>query len=211
MRKDTIKELAEAAKVIAEGNFGKELKPDFDGALAELAAYIEKIRRNMLVIDPNIRESSVRMPEASNHLMDINKTLLDAAERLMSITEKVMENHEKTSNSLDGLVRWIEKLPQNGEGMANVEDLLAINKETRSYLTEILTNLSFQDLAGQKIKKMNKIIEEVEAKILEMLIVFGRKEKIDGVKRDQMLKGLKDGDGALRQNVVDDILKGFNL
>ncbi|MBI5599142.1 MAG: protein phosphatase CheZ [Deltaproteobacteria bacterium] len=211
MENEAIKEILDVTRAVANGDFTSGVSPGFDGALAELASHIEKIRKNLLAIDSGLRQSSEALPDASGHLMDINTTLLCAAESLMTLIEKVTVSHERTAALLGGLSTWLDRLPDGKEGRAIVEELRSVNKETRGDLSEMFANISFQDLAGQKIKKMSGLIEGLETKVLEILIVFGRGKKMGEEKRSEMLKGLKSSSGALRQGVVDGLLKDFDL
>ncbi|HHQ4638597.1 TPA: protein phosphatase CheZ, partial [Aeromonas hydrophila] len=43
----------------------------------------------------------------------------------------------------------------------------------RQLLTEILMAQDFQDLTGQMIRKVIKLVQEVETKLIEMLTMFG--------------------------------------
>ena len=83
-------------------------------------------------------------------------------------------------------------------------------------LIEIMTALSFQDLVAQRVKKLTTIVQDVERKLLELVVVFGLKH--DGaspeVKTDatDMLKQLEASSStAMKQNLVDDILGKFGF
>ena len=76
--------------------------------------------------------------------------------------------------------------------------------------------LSFQDLVAQRVKKLLTILEEVEHKLLKLVVVFGLKQ--ENVKTDresrgyQMLKQLEQSKStALQQDLVDDILGQFGF
>ncbi len=61
-------------------------------------------------------------------------------------------------------------------------------------LMDIMTALSFQDLVAQRINKIITILDDVEHKLLQMVVVFGLKQEnapsVNG-KADQMLKELE--------------------
>jgi len=217
MEKEGIKKTIEDAKAIADSSINVELNPPekIRDVLAELAMYIEKIRHDFLIIDPNIKDTSSRMPETTNQLLDIDKTISNAANQLMLLAEGLMTDHEKAATLLNRLLQWgegLNALDADSVAKSTIDELAAINKKGREDLMEVFTNLSFQDLAGQKIKKMKGVIEEIEKRLLEVLIVFGHhKEELDSAKKDKMLKGLKESGEALKQDLVDDILKNCGL
>lgn len=84
-------------------------------------------------------------------------------------------------------------------------------------LIEIFQALSFQDLLAQRINKLTTVLQEVEHKLLKILVVFGSKPSgvvaNDGGKTGEMLQWLERSKGtALKQDLVDDVLSqlGFD-
>jgi chemotaxis protein CheZ len=84
-------------------------------------------------------------------------------------------------------------------------------------LMDIITALSFQDLVAQSVNKLVTIIEEVEHKLLELVVVFGPYTKGAGKaeagKASDMLKQLSaTKNTSMQQDLADEILKqyGFN-
>ncbi|MBI5328532.1 MAG: protein phosphatase CheZ [Deltaproteobacteria bacterium] len=211
MEDEGIKETIEHAKAIADKNLDVEWGVDkIRDVLADIAAHIEKIRQGFLLIDPSIKDTSSKVPETTNQLLDIDKTISNAANQLMGLTENLMTNHEKVATLLNRLLQWgegLNVLDADSVAKSTIDELMAINKNSREGLMEVFTNLSFQDLAGQKIKKMKGVIEGIEKRLLEVLIVFGHHEELDSAKKDRLLKGLKESGEVLKQGLVDDILK----
>ncbi|MBI5682311.1 MAG: protein phosphatase CheZ [Deltaproteobacteria bacterium] len=208
-----MKEVIDVAKALADGNLNRGLKPEqLHGVLAELAVHLEKIRQNFLVIDPNIKDTSEKVPETSSQLMDIDKTLSTAADSLMLLTEDLMTDHEMIETLLNRLLQWgegLNMLDNDSVARTTINELGAINKKSKANLMEVFANLSFQDLAGQKIMKMKNLIEGIEARLLEVLVIFGHHK--DKTKRDEMLKGLKESGGVLKQDLVDDIMNNLGF
>ena len=96
--------------------------------------------------------------------------------------------------------------------IAAITDLLSSDDKR---LMDIMTALSFQDLVAQRIKKIITILDDVEHKLLQMVVVFGAKQNgapdANG-KADQMLKELEASRStALKQDLVDDILGQFGF
>jgi chemotaxis protein CheZ len=96
--------------------------------------------------------------------------------------------------------------------MAAITALLLADEKR---LMDIMTALSFQDLVAQRIKKIVAILDDVEHKLLQMVVVFGSNpEGAQGAngKADQMLKELEASRcTALKQDLVDDILGQFGF
>ena len=207
--------LGDITKVIADGEVGSdanfaELSKSLSGALADVAHSIEDIRKSLIDdVTPDLVESSKDHPSAFGHLGDINKTLADAADRLFELTEKAIIDSDRSSELYAKLGEII------GEGDAGakaaLDELTKINAESKSELMEFFTVLSFQDLAGQKILKINDLISGVETKILQILVVLGYTNPEKSEKQDEMLSALKGSSGPIEQSMVDDILKEFGL
>jgi chemotaxis protein CheZ len=83
-------------------------------------------------------------------------------------------------------------------------------------LTEIMTALSFQDLVAQRVKKLVGILDEVQGKLMELVVVFGLQESCE-VAHDAGTAGclLKQPEEskttAMKQKVADDILAQFGF
>lgn len=62
-------------------------------------------------------------------------------------------------------------------------------------LLDIMTALSFQDLVAQSVNKLVTILDEVEHRLLQLVVVFGpyqkQAAKTDQSKASEMLKQLK--------------------
>ncbi len=207
--------LSDITKTIAEGDIGSDenftvLSKSLSGALADVAHSIEDIRKSLIDdVTPNLTEGSDENPSAFGHLGDINKTLSDAADRLFELTEKGITDNDRSSELIAKLGGLVDG--GNGDAKGVVEELAKINSQSKSELMEFFTALSFQDLAGQKIMKVNDLINEVETKILQILVVLGYTNPDKTEKQDEMLSALKETSGPIEQTMVDDILKEFGL
>ena len=203
-----IDELVELTRTMSEGTTEggefKELNSRLTDALADVAQHIEEIRKNLMDVKPGLEGASKDIPETTGHLGDIDKTLADAADRLFELTEKAVVDNSR------GL-ELINLLKDGGGDSAAIEELTAINAAHSSELMEVMSSLSFQDLAGQKIKKVSGLIEGVETRILKILLVLGYSDTDDAAKQEEMLSNLDESQGELKQNLVDDILKDFGL
>jgi chemotaxis protein CheZ len=214
MEKDVLSELKEVTRALADSGAGdgesyKEMSNKLTVLLADIAKHIENIRMNLMDVKPALVETPEDLPSAAGHLGDIDKTLTDAADRLFELTEKAITDNDKSAELLTAIKGFAEADP--GGSNESLDQLMNINKESKSDLMEVFTALSFQDLAGQKIKKINTLIEEVEKRILKVLLVLGYPDTVDAEKSDQRIDDLSTGKAPLEQNLVDDILKDFGL
>lgn len=209
--KQGLAELIDATKAMSEGNFYKELNTKLQGELGELARYIDKTRKGLQKLDPHISSVSGKIPQASIHLFDITKATEEATHKVLSITEKVMDDQEKMSEKIAKLRDAATAAALDGPAILKIaREIEEINNRNKDDLIEILTALSFQDLTGQKIKKIVALVQDVEMRILQLLMSFGL------VKEDwheEVLEKLKDPEKRLdaSQGLVDDILKKLGM
>ncbi|MBE9532395.1 MAG: protein phosphatase CheZ [Proteobacteria bacterium] len=208
MEKDVLSELQNVTRALADSEIGnadefKDMNSKLTVLLADIAHHIENARKSLMDVKPALLETQGSQPNAAGHLGDIDKTLADAADRLFTLTEKAISDNDKSTELLASI--------KESGASEQVDKLLEINKESKADLMEVFTALSFQDLAGQKIKKINTLIEEVEKRILQVLLVLGYPDTLDAEKSEEMIEGLSAAEGPLEQNLVDDILKDFGL
>lgn len=213
IEKEGLTEIIDVTKAMSEGDFYKELNTKLQGELGDLARYIDKTRKKLQKLDPTISEATEKMPQASSQLSDITKATEEATHKVISITERVMDDHDVVSGKIKKLREAVTAGVIDGMAILKIaRELEEINERNKNDLIEILTSLSFQDLTGQKIKKIVSLVEDVETRILELLISFGIKKE-DGTTKEEMMEQLKDATKGLgaNQGLVDDILKNLGM
>ena len=175
------------------------------GELGELTRYIENTMRQLRCVEVPVEETTAQLPQASAHLSDLAKLTEEGTHRVMELTEELEDSRRLIAKSVGELSSL---LPCNGtiNGMVSADG---------KRLMDIMTALSFQDLVAQRINKIITILDDVEHKLLQMVVVFGAKQNgapdTNG-KADQMLKELEASRStALKQDLVDDILGQFGF
>lgn len=183
--------------------------------LGELARFVEHAIRALSQASAPIASSSAGLPLATSHLIDLNKMTEDGTLEVMRLTEIIQDNRSRTLKELGAIVNTLEavdcttlaqRLQQTVKGLAQDEKLL----------TEIMTALSFQDLVAQRVKKLVEILNDVQDKLMELVVVFGIQDDVNGGavtgKSGELLKQLEASKTtALKQNVADEILAQFGF
>ena len=182
--------------------------------LGALARSMELAVRECRTVDVPLSTTTSQLPKATEHLSDLARLTEDGTHRVMELTEQIQENRSKVVRALEELTGQV-----NGSDLSVAQKLSAIKAglagdDTR--LLDIVTALSFQDLVGQRINKIITILEDVEHKLLEMVVVFGIEiapdAAPDGGRAEEMLKQLEASKStALKQDLVDDILAEFGF
>lgn len=184
--------------------------------LGELTRYIETTMRQLRQVEAPINDTTAQLPQASEHLSDLSKLTEEGTHRVMELTEAIQENRQALARDLTKAAQFLANGGSIPDALHQLKGLEHRVAEDDRRLVEIMTALSFQDLVAQRIKKIITILDDVEHKLLEMVVVFGLKQEgtgntING-KADQMLKELEASKAtALKQDLVDDILGQFGF
>jgi chemotaxis protein CheZ len=150
-------------------------------------------------------------------LIGESQSILD---NVFSITEastlKIMDVVELIQNNL-------EKAKAVAEQLGNTDKLQAVFREIDRRLMEILTLLGFQDVTGQKIKKLVESLKKVEEIAFEIYIsseVF-RRARAEGFERsyEELREEVKKQVELMKkkkteivdQNAIDELLESLDL
>jgi len=197
-----------------------ELSDKLKGVARELIDFRKDIQSK---IEPDIVEmASKDIPEASNQLECINETLEESTMKIMDINEAQTELAGKQARMLKSLLK-----EEEGEGILSLNEAVSILNNQIEVLKNIedlslkmMEPLSFQDLVGQRIQRIIKLVRSMENRIEELIVSFGIKlikHKEDPTKSyedlnkdvDKYLSDLKGpqraGEG-LNQDAIDDLL-----
>jgi chemotaxis protein CheZ len=145
-------------------------------------------------IDPKIKEVAMKeIPSTIESLEFVIEKSEEAANKTMGIVEKYILN-------MDELETYIKKLTGPEE---SVMYLKSFKNRLEDDLTDILTTQSFQDITGQLIKKVIKLIGDIEEELVKLIKTFGVKietsSKVEAVSQ------------KITQADVDELLKEFGF
>jgi chemotaxis protein CheZ len=162
-------------RAINEGRFYKYMSGEFQEGITVLFKEISDFKKTTVQTEssclPDAQENAEKMlSEASTQLDYVFKSTEEAATKILDIIEKNMGIQERMAALLE---KEGAKVSNNGF----VEELKAINREIQNDYVEIMTTLSFQDLTGQRIKKVVGFLSFIENEVLRLLISTGMKIK----------------------------------
>ena len=218
-----------------DDDFYKDMTSEMTGSVKDLALILIDFRKEFkLKIRPHIEEIAMDyIPQTSDQLEGIIETTETAANTIMDNLDRmgqvVGDNKKIFSAIKQGLVRVPgkpvnEKAQLDGETVAQlmpaIESLESSADETTALITDTFTQMSFQDLTGQRLQRIIKLVGEIEDKIKNMVISFGIKlkerEKNPTVTSDELermvnekaqaLAGPQKKGGGLDQTDIDDLL-----
>lgn len=183
--------------------------------MGELARYVERAMKAISQVSPGIVSSSTQLPTAAGHLNDLIKMTEEGTLEVMRLTEMIQDNRDRAVKDLSSVVETLQArdCTELAERLGSVK---AVMVEDGKHLTEIMTALSFQDLVAQRVKKLVTILDEVQSKLVELVVVFGIPQNgtetgAEGT-AGELLKQLEESKKtAMKQQVADDILAQFGF
>jgi len=180
--------------------------------LSSLAKFVDQTRQGIDNLETTVKISSQRFPEASTQLNAVTGDLENAANKIMTIVEGLMSDGDTTHGLLQELKAWAGSLSAQdaAKGTEIIKKLDEVNAKGKNDMMEIFSNMSFQDLTGQKLKKVIGSLAVVESKLLELALNFGFEG--DPVKDNQKAELLNELKGPtnnlpLDQDIVDRIMR----
>ena len=183
--------------------------------LGALARFVDNAKNAISTASPQILSSSAQLPTAASHLSDLSKITEDGTLEVMRLTEMMQDNHSQIAKDLFAVVEVLRAMDCVGLAgrLGNVTSVLA---QDGKYLTEIMTALSFQDLVAQRVKKLVAILDEVQGKLMKLVVVFGLQGSCEAASdkgaAGHLLKQLEESKTtAMKQKVADDILAQFGF
>ncbi len=155
----------------------------------------DSVRSFKDALDPRIKDmANLEVPDAIDRLNFVIEKTEDAANKTMGIVEKhLMQMDELSAN--------IRRL--NGPDDA-VNFLKNYKNDLEDDLSELITTQSFQDLTGQTIKKVIKLVGDLEEELVRMITTFGLKAESSAASDNTAHE-------KVSQTDVDDLLKEFGF
>ena len=205
------------AKAVAESEFYRSLNKDMMQGLQGIYQEITLAtgRKSASAFSHEKENTDRILSDASRQLDEILITTEEATLTIMNTVEKHMELQETVRNILSHA--------ETGSLTAEeLEQLNEINAKMSDDLINIMTTLSFQDLTGQRIKKIVAALHTIEKTVFDLYMSTGlvllAKEKtpekdFKEIKEEtkQMVSELKGPQLATSQSSVDDLLSSLGL
>lgn len=178
--------------------------------LSSLARFVDKTRKGIDTLEATVKVGSEKFPEASNQLSSVTGDLENAANSIMNSLENLMADQDRVQALHKELSAWAATLPEADRSRCGgiIKELDAVREKAKSDLMDTFSNMSFQDLTGQKLKKIIGGLSVIETKILEMALDFGYNDASRAGEKKEILDKLKSAEiRPITQDVVDRILR----
>jgi chemotaxis protein CheZ len=185
------------------------------GELGELARYLELAMRKVSEIGAPLASDSAPLPQATAHLLDLNKMTEEGTLEVMRLTEMIQDNHARVAKELAVVVSALEAVDCQALAARLAKTATELAQDDK-HLMDIMTALSFQDLVAQRVKKLVTIVEDVQCKLVELVVVFGLEQEVavpeTKGKAGEMLRQLEASKStAIKQDLADELLSEFGF
>ena len=183
--------------------------------LGELARYLESAMRKVSEIGAPLASNSAQLPQAAAHLLDLNKMTEEGTMEVMRLTEIIQDNRARAVKEMAAIVSTLEAVDCRTLAARLGKTTHELAQDDK-HLMDIMTALSFQDLVAQRVKKLVTVIEDVQCKLVELVVVFGLKEEsatpeTQG-KAGEMLRQLEASKStSIKPDLADELVSEFGF
>lgn len=184
--------------------------------LGELARFIDTTMKTLSEFSAPVSTSTEQLPQAQTHLLNLKTQTEQGTHRVMLEVEAIQDNHVQINRIMKELSQALQQAKVPPALMQQMHTLGQALGQDDKRLLDIMTALSFQDLVAQSVNKLVTILDEVEHKLLQLVVVFGPYQKqvakADQGKASEMLKQLEaTKNTSMDQDLADEILKQFGF
>ncbi len=197
-----------------EGEFYRAISTDLQDGLKSIYREINAATASGSV-EPSPASPHVAgemFSEASSQLGAILQTTEKATESIMSLVEKHLDQNDRAMTLLDSF----------GASTPEIEELRTGSATLGDDLMEIMTTLSFQDLTGQRIKRIVTALQQIEKVVFELYMSTGLSMKameqnpdrsVEEIRQTSKARAteLKGPQAGNSQTDVDDLLSQLGL
>lgn len=214
--------------------FFRDITYDLTGEVRELAMLILDFRRDLKAkLHPDIKELATKyIPQTTDQLEGVIETLEMAANTLMDNLEAMQLDTENVQRMIASLKEGKLTVPgENPEPQTLSPEIVQALAPMTAYMeahfekverlvADSFVQMSFQDLTGQRIKRIMGLVSQMEVRLRDMVISFGiklatheknptiTKAALDRVVEEKVaeLAGPQKAGGGLDQSCIDDML-----
>ncbi|MBN4054178.1 protein phosphatase CheZ [Nitrospira defluvii] len=188
------------------------------GEVGDLAKYISTMTSGVDSAESFMEDASAALPKGSSELLEVTRATEEATQQILDDTEKIIVNHELMAAKLESLKATLfgETLSAANEVKEDITALNTLIKHNKDVMFNLVATLSFQDPAGQQIKKVDAMLRNLQSRLLKLVVTFGKQTKGNEVaekKTEALLSELGDSiEGKkLDQDLVDSVLKEYGF
>ncbi|MDL2216816.1 protein phosphatase CheZ [Desulfovibrio sp. OttesenSCG-928-M14] len=228
---DSVKEAVAAAvkeelssamsKALVESEFYRQVNDEMRHGLRGIYLEISSASQSDSAEGVDAGETQKLFRDATRQIEEIMQTTLEAAEKIMGSVETLLSQQLEAG----AIIAALEVPAKSEQALARLD---ALNQDLELNLTNILTDLSFQDLTGQRLKKLVNAISSIRETVFDLYMSTGlmlktreetpekdlteiaeeSRRKVQEIKKSELKGPSSDGRS---QDDVDDLLASLGL
>ncbi|MCP4714444.1 MAG: hypothetical protein GY868_04945 [Deltaproteobacteria bacterium] len=205
------------SRTMIEGEFYKRINTEMQSGLRMIYKEISTVEQESggREVGRGKHETEELFTETSDQLDQIVRATEKATVDIMEVVEKHLDLQEQSQQQLEML--------QKGElGPEGIAKLLEVSSLLSQDLMKVMTTLSFQDITGQRIKRIIGALKKVEETVFELYLSTGLKIKareeapekdFDELEKEtkEKVSELKGPQTGANQNDIDDLFAQLSI
>ena len=217
---ENIRGLIRAARGIVEGNLKQETDSKLSDELGKLSKYLQVISKKLQAAESEIETASTQIPHGADQLQGVTRFTEEEVHRVLEIVEKVIESHDTLAAEWETLKFNLRgELLQRPQLKGEAEGIATMLRGEKKLLMDLMTALSFQDVAAQWLKKISSDMTGVQSRIRRLNGALGQKGMESGQRtvpegKEAVSSGASmrsSSDRKIAQMDVDRLLKEHGL
>ena len=168
--------------------------------------------KNLIIMIEKYKEEASELGVKKEGFDVVKNHLNLVIEESKSSVEKLINNINNALNNLEKILELNKKLKDTADKeIIQKQEEIIVN--TMNILTESITLMEFQDIISQRVNKVLEFLQDIEKRILKILLLLGISDEEFKDKRKEFKKKLEEleWEKEVKQDDVDDILKEFGL
>lgn len=219
---NNIRGLIRAARGIIEGDLQKGADARLSDELGKLAKYLQAISKKLQAAESDIETASSQIPYGTDQIHGVTRFTEEEVHRVLGIVEKVIESHDALVNQWEALKTHSQtEMMQRPILKRQAEEIGSTLRDEKKMLMDLMTALSFQDVAAQWLKKISSDMTNVQSRIKRLNSSLSAKGKEnspstspkEAARDENFVKAGNRFTGAdkMAQPDVDKLLKEYGL
>lgn len=211
---ENIRGLIRAARGIVEGNLKQKTDAKLSDELGKLIKYLQAISKKLQVAETEIETASTQIPHDTDQINGVTRFTEKEVHRVLAIVEKVIESHDVLVSHWEAVKTDLHgEIFQRPQLRREAEEIGTLLRSEKRLLMDLLTALSFQDVAAQWLKKISSDMTVVQLRIRRLNQSFTQKATEGGTWTRPAEKGTSSltSERKIAQTDVDQLLKEHGL
>jgi len=156
-------------KVMVESEFLRQMNEEMRMGLRGIYQEISASTGNGLTDEKAGEEAGKTQKlfsDATRQIEAVMQTTLEATEKIMAMVENILTQQEEAGS----IIASLEVDAKQQDALSRLDEL---NLSVEAALTSIITDLSFQDLTGQRLKKVVSAISSIRETVFDLYMSTG--------------------------------------